>query len=329
MNNKKYNILVTGIGAIIGYGVIKSLRNSYLNVNIIGMDIYKDAVGKYWCDEFIQAKYAVDEDYIKFLNTVIEKFRIDLVFFGTEQEIYRVSNSKEELGENYRKLVVNKLEILELSKDKWKTYQYLLEKGMADMAIPTTIIGTYTDIKEKFGERFMLKPRSSYASKGIEIIDSEEEFEFFKTRMGNNFMAQKLIGDMEHEYTVGVFGLGDGTYSSYIAMKRKLSQEGATAKAEVVDILNLELSVKKLVSELKPIGPTNLQFRYEQGKYFLLEINPRISSSTSIRAALGYNEAAMSIEYFLNQKTQNCLIKMGRATRFIDEVIEIYDRNYS
>ena len=42
--DSKVNVLVTGIGAIIGYGIIKSLRVSGLNVNIVGMDIYRDAV---------------------------------------------------------------------------------------------------------------------------------------------------------------------------------------------------------------------------------------------------------------------------------------------
>lgn len=323
MKNKKYNVLVTGIGAIIGYGVIKSLRNSNIDVDITGMDIYSDAVGQYWCDNFVQAKYAVDPEYISFLINIIKKYNIDIVFFGTEQEIYRVNSCRDELGEYFNKFVINREHLLELAKDKWKTYQYLIENDMEDIAIPSKILGTYNDIKEEFGERFMLKPRCSYASKGIEIVENEAEFDFFKNRMKENFMAQRLIGDKEHEYTVGVFGLGDGTYSSLIAMRRVLSQEGATAKAEVVVSSKLELVVKKLVFGLKPIGPTNFQFRYENGNYYLLEVNPRISSSTSIRAAFGYNEAVSSIEFFIQHKINKCKIKQGRALRYIDEVIDI------
>ena len=92
-------VLVTGVGAIIGYGVIKSLRQLDESVYIVGMDIYKDAVGQYWCDKFIQAKYAVDPEYIDFLRKIIHENEIDLVFFGTEQEIYRVNSAREELGE--------------------------------------------------------------------------------------------------------------------------------------------------------------------------------------------------------------------------------------
>lgn len=323
MEGKKYNILVTGVGAIIGYGIIKSIRRSEIDAKIIGMDIYSDAVGQEWCDKFIQAKYAVDPEYITFLEEIIDENKVDLVFFGTEQEIYRVGLEKEKLGRYAKKMVINKVQLLELSKDKWKTYQFLIENNMKEYAIPSVIQGDYKQLKSKFGSSFMLKPRSSYASKGIVLVNNEEEFAFYKKRMADNFMAQPIVGDMEHEYTVGVFGLGEGEYIGPIIMKRKLSQEGATSKAEVVFDDLFEKVIEKLVKVLKPLGPTNLQFRKHEGNYVLLEINPRISSSTSVRAALGYNESLMSVRYFLENRIEKPKIVCGKAVRFIDEVISV------
>ncbi|PWJ48220.1 ATP-grasp domain-containing protein [Faecalicatena contorta] len=322
MQKKKYNILVTGVGAIIGYGILKSLKSLDCINTVVGMDIYADAVGQRWCNKFIQAKYAVDPNYIEFLMDVMNEHDIDIVFFGTEQEIYKVQVSRNQLGNYFQKMVINKEELLVLSKDKWKTYHFLLENELVKYAIPSVISGTYIEISNKFGVRFMLKPRSSYASKGIVIIENKEEFDFYKERMGDNFMAQPLIGDAEHEYTVGVFGLGDGTYSSKICMRRKLSQEGATSKAEVIFDERFDQTVNELVNKFKPIGPTNLQFRLHEGQYYLLEINPRISSSTSLRMAFSYNEAEMCIAYFLQNKISKPQVKRGLAYRYIDEVIE-------
>ena len=101
----KYNVLITGVGAIIGYGVIKSLRKTDLDVCIIGMDIYDDAVGQHWCDQFIQSIPASDIEYITFLKNIIKEHNINIVFFGTEQEIYRVYHERKELGEYYKKMV--------------------------------------------------------------------------------------------------------------------------------------------------------------------------------------------------------------------------------
>lgn len=319
--DRKVNVLVTGVGAIIGYGVIKSLKKSKYDVNIVGMDIYDDAVGQHWCDKFIQAIYAVDDNYISFLKKIIDDNKIDIVFFGTEQEIYRCETSKEELGDYYNKLVINKNELLELSKDKWKTREALLQNGLEQYAIPSVIEGTYESISEQWGKEFLLKPRSSYASKGIHRVDNKADFDFYSAKMGDNFMAQRLIGDNEHEYTVGAFGLDNGDCAGMIQLKRKLSQEGATVKAESIHDPMIEETVKWMCRVFKPVGPTNFQFRKDGDNLYLLEVNPRISSSTSIRMAFGYNEAEMCIGYFLAHEVPSINVKNGRATRFIDEVV--------
>ena len=318
------NILVTGVGAIIGYGIIKSIRQSKIPVRIIGTDIYADAVGQHWCDIFIQAKYAVDPDYISFIRDLINRFKIDLVFLGTEQEIYRISENRAETGKDIDKFVLNHTDILDLSKDKWRTINFLEQNNLREYAIPSVINGDYDSISKQFGKEFLLKPRSSYASKGIVRVADHLEFSFFKERMGQNFMAQRIVGDIDHEYTMAVFGLGNGTYSASIALKRKLSQDGSTAKAEIVlgDSF-LEEATERLCKIFRPIGPTNLQFRLEHGKHYLLEINPRISSSTSIRTAFGYNEAEMCIRYFLFGEIVKPEVRAGRATRYINEVVTI------
>ena len=229
---KTYNVLVTGIGAIVGYGIIKSLRDSDLSVEITGIDIYDDAVGQKWCDSFIQAKPAAAPDYIDFLKMVMDQNHIDIVFFGTEQEIDRTSHeTREDFLRYKKKLVLNNLDIIDLTDDKYSTFQKLVQNGLEKYSIPSTVEGDYQSISEKYGSRFLLKPRQSYAGKGMHIVDDEESFNFFAKGMGRNFMAQKLIGDAQHEYTVGIFAYDDGTYSTlYGHMERIVVSVGDTVK---------------------------------------------------------------------------------------------------
>lgn len=320
---KRYNILVTGVGAIIGYGLIKSLRRCKYPVHITGTDIYDDAYGQYICDDFIVAKPAADEDYPEWLRSVIIEREIDLVLFGVEQEAIRLAKDLHRLGSEAEKIVINRPEIIELSQDKWLTYEFLMRQGIE--AIPSMIEGEFDEFVNKLGCPFLLKPRRSYASKGIEKIYTIDELEFYRKKTGSQFMVQQIIGDAEHEYTAGVFCYGDGKCNKPIIMRRKLSGEGATAKAEVIECVEIEVAIEELVKLLKPIGPTNFQFRKENDKYLLLEINPRISSSTSLRTEFGYNEAEMCIDYFVNgNMPENVSIKMGSAIRYIaDYVVEI------
>ena len=112
-----------------------------------------------------------------------------------------------------------------------------------------------------------------------------------------------------------------------LSLKRKLSSEGFTQTAEAVFDERWEKAILEFADTFKPVGPTNFQFRLTEEGPKLLEINPRISSATSIRAAFGYNESVMSVEYFLNNimihKTEK---KKGYAVRYTAEKV-FYDSN--
>lgn len=323
---RKYNILVTGVGAIIGYGVIASLRKSKYDCKIVGMDIFYDAAGQVWCDEFVQAILAADKNYISFLKEQIDRYNIDLVFFGTEQEIKKCYECKEELGEYYKKLVINDGFLIDLSEDKWDTTCFLKNNGLK--YIPSSITASFEEACAEFGLPLLLKPRRSYASKGICKAKTKEEFERWKSEYADQFMVQKLIGDEEHEYTAATFGFGDGTCIKPIVMKRKLSKAGATDKAVIMPVPEIENEIREMAKVLKPLGPTNFQFRLDGDEYLLLEINPRISSSTSIRMAFGYNEAEMCIDYFVEGiRPVDVELKTGRAYRYIADAVEYDDCN--
>ena len=142
-------------------------------------------------------------------------------------------------------------------------------------------------------------------------------------------MAQPIMGDDNEEYTTSAFCDGKGGFYAYMTLKRKLSKDGFTEKAEVVDVDDMKEALSTLCSYFSPVGPTNFQFRRHQGGLKLLEINPRISSSTSIRSAFGYNESLLAIEYFLeNKEPLQPIIKHGRAVRYMEDFIFYEDWNH-
>lgn len=294
------NILVTGVGAIIGYGIINSLKKEKFSARVIGMDIYDDAYGRYLCDEFYVAKRADSAEYLPFLIELIEKENIDLIIPGIEQDMYRMSLLRDEIP---TKVVLNNDLLITLSKDKLQTYLYL-EKQSTINLIPTLHNCSYDECVATLGSPFLLKPRSSYASKGIHLIHSKEEFDWYNKYSEKNIF-QKVIGKQEQEYTVSVFGDGKGAFLDVIILRRLLAPTGATDKAEVIiKDSAIEEYIKHLCAILKPIGPTNIQIRKEGEKVYLLEINPRISSACSIRTAAGYNEPKHCVDFFLMGKNQ-------------------------
>ena len=313
------NILVTGVGAIIGYGIINSLRKvENLDVNIIGMDIYSDAYGQFLCDKFFVAERADSLNYIEFINKLIESEQIDLIIPGIEQDMYRLYKSQHLVK---TKIVLNNDLLIKISKDKLATYDFFKEFPDVRL-IPTLFQKGYKDCVELLGQPFLLKPRSSYASKGIHKISSQREFDFYNTNINDNIF-QRIIGNDEEEYTVSLFGNGDGSFIDYIILKRKLAQTGATDKAEVVEDIQILEYVSNICKISKPQGPTNIQLRKENNLIYLLEINPRISSACSIRTTAGYNEPYLCLIYYLGLKTQYnpAPKKKIHAVRYISDYI--------
>ena len=82
---------MTGVGAVIGYGIARSARASRYPLQIVGMDLQEDAVGQAWCDRFERALPAGAPDYPQFLQNLIRKHAIELVLPGIEQDVARMS----------------------------------------------------------------------------------------------------------------------------------------------------------------------------------------------------------------------------------------------
>ena len=314
----KYNILVTGTGAIIGYGIIESLRKSSYDLNIIAIDIYDHAYGRCIADKFYVGVPANSPGFIEFINGIIKKENIHLVIPGIEQDLYA-------LHENFKKVlcpvVMNNDLCIELSKSKWNTFNYFKNNSGLQL-IPTLYNAGYEECVSALGNPFLLKPISSYASKGIEIIKSKNDFDYFANRIENKCVFQKIISSVDNEYTISVFGDGKGNYFDSIILKRYLSRDGATSRATVTESRPITNYLDTLVRLLKPLGPTNIQLRIENEQPYLLEINPRISSACSIRTLFNYNEPVMCIRYYLTKEPIEVQPKkMGTALRFIKDYI--------
>lgn len=320
-------VLITGVGAIMGYGMLRSIRKSHPDAKLIGTDIYSDAVGQAWADIFIQAPMTSDEGYMDWLYNVVCTYAVDLIIPGIEQDVHKFADEISSLEKFPCKVVLNDIELIGLTKDKLSMHDKLLEINDSSR-IPSFIDGGFEKLSQELGVPFILKPRCSYASKGLVRVASAEDFSKYEEGLGHDLIAQPIIGTDAEEYTVGVFGDGLGSALAKISLKRKLAKDGSTASAIIAKDEDLDLVVDRLCGYFKPIGPTNLQFRKDDAGWKLLEINPRVSSTASIRSAFGFNEAAMCIDFYLYGilPVNNKVNTEGFAMRFIEDYI-VYDRN--
>jgi carbamoyl-phosphate synthase large subunit len=320
-------ILVSGASGIVGYGILKSLRNTNRSLRLIGTTIYEESVAQCFCDIFEKAPPTNDENYISWLISVIEKYSIDLIIPGIEADLYKWADYRLDLEGHGTMVLMNSTSLIQLSKDKWHFYQELSNIN-SPYLIPSSLSSDFDTIVEEFGLPFLLKPRRGFASKGIVKVTSKTVFDLHKEQIGSVLFVQKLVGTDDEEFTTSAFCDGKGSYFASITLKRRLAKDGYTDRAETFEIKGMDIILNHFCNYFKPIGPTNFQFRLHKGVLMLMEINPRISSSTSIRTAFGYNESAMVVDFFLENKIPSQpQLKSGKAIRYVDEKVIYNDGN--
>lgn len=311
-------VLISGASGIVGYGVLKSLKNS--GHRLIGTTIYSDSCASIFCDIFELAPRTSEPSYMDWLLKIIKKHNVDMIIPSIEADVIEWNEHRKILEETGTFVLLNNPELIKLCADKWYFYEKLSGNN-SRYAIASSLEPDFY----RFERPFLLKPRHGFASKGIIKIENAEAFEKHKDKIGEVLMMQPIVGDIEEEYTLSAFFDKKSNLKAHMTLRRKLSNEGFTDRAEVAALKEGEIAINELAEIFKPQGPTNFQFRRTDEGLKLLEINPRISSATSIRAAFGYNESSMSIDYFLGDKEiVQPEIKKGRAMRYIEDLI-LYD----
>lgn len=315
-------ILVSGASGVVGYGILRSLRRSGKNLRLVGTTTYADSAAQAFCDIFEQAPPTPHPAYAEWLSTVISTHHVDLIIPGIEVDMYRWIELAGELERGSTvKVMLNEPRLISLCADKW-TFFETLNKSDLPCVIDTTLESDFDALVGRFGLPFLLKPRTGFGARGIVSVDSLATFLQHQPRVGPVLMAQPIMGTESEEFTTSAFCDGKGGFHAHMTLRRKLSRDGFTDRAEVVEVEDIAETARELCALFKPIGPTNFQFRRHRETLKLLEINPRVSSATSIRTAFGYNECEMAVEYYLEGKIpQQPVIRRGRAVRYMEDLI--------
>lgn len=317
-------IMVSGASGVVGYGCLKSLKQQK-KYRLVGTSIYDSDVVRYFSDIFVIAPHTDNEMYLEWLKNTVQEYHIEILIPGIEIDMYKWNANRKVIESWGVKLLLNTKELIDLCYDKWKFYEKLKQIDNS-LCIPTYINKEYEEIRKIVGDRILIKPRNGYASKGIKKVTSKKEYLFYTEGNAEHLMVQKEI--QGEEYTVGAFYDNKSNLCNYISMERKLGTGGFTEYAEVKEVPQLKDILIKLGKAFRAVGPTNFQFINDGGVLKLLEINPRISSTTHIRTLFGYNECSMGVEFIADSIIPESIsLRKGRATRYIEEMVE-YDRDY-
>jgi carbamoyl-phosphate synthase large subunit len=124
------NILVTGAGAVLGQGILRSLQNIGSNFFIHTADPDHRSTGHWLGNKAHLIKFANDPNYLSYIEKIIENEKIDILLIGTDTELPIFALNKSNLEKKYDvKIIVSSINVIEIANDKYLTSNFLKVNG--------------------------------------------------------------------------------------------------------------------------------------------------------------------------------------------------------
>ncbi|MDM0548403.1 ATP-grasp domain-containing protein [Clostridium perfringens] len=279
------NILFSSVGRRVE--LVNAFKNAKDELKIEGTLVGADM------DELAPALNFVDKKYIvpkilsdEFIPSIIEickKENISLIIPTLDTELHTYAKNKELIErESGAKVMVSDENVIEIIRNKVKTYKFLKQNGFN---VPKLI--TEKDLKENnYKFPLFIKPLDGSSSVNNFKINNIKELKFFKKYVPNPMIQEFSEGQ---EYCVDVFSDFDGNVITVVPKMRLAHRSGEITKAKVVkdnDIIKLG---KELVEILRPCGEINFDCIKNEDKIDIIEINGRFAGGSPISFMAGAN----------------------------------------
>lgn len=304
---------------------------------VVGTDMDLSAPALQACDIAKKVPGVFSENYLNVLKEIVIQEKINMVFSLNDLEIGLLSENREEFEkETGATLYVPPLETLKVCADKWFTYRFAKE---ADIDTPATFLNI-EDTKTALttGEisfPLIIKPRWGSASIGLFIVDSTDELmeSFIQCQRAvsksmlaalgseNAVIIQELI--QGSEYGVDLLYGKNENFIGFTAKKKLAMRAGETDKAVTVDPELFNALVAKISNRLPHRGNLDCDFLERNGKFYLLEFNPRFGGGYPFTHLAGANHVQMLINDYQDLPLPSYEYKIGQGFAKCDTLVQV------
>jgi carbamoyl-phosphate synthase large subunit len=286
-------VMVSGAGALLGQGILRSLKNSTNKYHMLAVDPNPLSAGLYWQDDRFLLPMAKDKTFIPELIKLLQHTQPDVFILGTDTELSILARYKTEIEQKTQtKILVSSETVVEIADNKLVTAEFFEQ---SEFSFPMTADQNDSQkvqaIVQECGFPLIVKPTRGARSIGVVVVNSQAQLET-ELAQCSGCIVQEYLSDASGEFTAGAV-VFDGKCDAAIVMKRDL-RDGNTYRATVVQDQALEQMVRQWSEKLNPLGPANFQFRINRNNEpTVFEINGRFSGTTPLRALVGFNEVEM------------------------------------
>ncbi|KPK78104.1 MAG: hypothetical protein AMJ79_00855 [Phycisphaerae bacterium SM23_30] len=238
-----------------------------------GADSNKHAPAFQYCDNRALMPKVTEPHYIDQLIRLCQKNRIDMVVPLIDPELEVLAARHQQFDDLGIMAVVSPPQTVQITYDKYLTYQFGKEN---DIPVPETVT-TIPPAKKLLAEGrlswpLVVKPRNGSASADITYCKNEKQLQYAFENCPNP-MIQKYLPGQEYGYDI----FSDKNYRPIsVFCKLKLAMRaGETDQAVSTDNPRLIKLGLEIAQKIRLFGPMDVDVIMDNGVPKLLEMNPR------------------------------------------------------
>ena len=278
-------VAITGISGDVGLGAICGLqagRDAGNDIWLLGLDAADDCPGRQLVDAFARLPPVADPKYLEALAAQLRAHTIDVLLPGIDSEIMLLSRHRDRIANSGTQIALAPADLIEAADDKLATAAFVASRGLS---APATCDA---DDPQDLGFPVVAKPRRGQGSRGVLILDNAQSLTAFLDERSPFYCLQRYIEGPE--ITVGFLYDWNGTLRDAIAMERSL-EGGRTIRATVTRSPEILRFIEEFGAKIRGAGAVNAQLRIDRNAGpQIFEINARLSGSTAMRVAVGFND---------------------------------------
>lgn len=244
---------------------------------IIAADLSNLAPALYVADTYYLVPRIDDPAYLDRILDICRKEKINAVTTLIDPEIELLAKNRARFEEIGVEVLAPYTETAELCFDKFKMYQYLTAHG-----VPTTETwGDYASAMEAVESGSLVfpvfvKPRTGSGSVGARKVQDAETLKALCDADPSLIVQRLMQGDLDADVYIDT--ISHKAVSAF--SKRKLETKiGGASKTISFKDENLFEFIRRITELLKFNGPVDMDFFYQDGTYYLSEVNPRFGGA--------------------------------------------------
>ncbi len=278
------NVMITSAGAGPAVAVIKALKmQQELDVKICAVDADPLSAGFYLSDSFHSVPLADSVDFLAAVLDICEKEQIDFIIPIFDKETPFFARNRKIFDECRTRILVNSLDVVEISNDKLRAYQFCLENGI----LAPRVYSKEELEEDKVKFPLVVKPRCGIGTKGVFYLRTKSDLNALNGRIGEDCLVQEYVDGIE--YTVDSISDFDGNVLAAVPRQRIVVKAGQSVKAKTVGDEDLVEYGKQIAEKFRIKGPGCSQFKVRNGEKYFIEMNPRYGTGISLTVAAGIN----------------------------------------